>query len=421
MNRCAVSVVRTTINVTEKRIVLTGNRSPNVNADPDEATAALQLVSAMLATLLYLSMAMFVGSFFAGLVPLFVVLPERRLAQLTLYGAGLLVGAALIVVVPEGMHVALAPKPSAGVHASCAEAHLRTGRGFHAALMHNNSMAKQQALVQMAEAEATKAGMLLLRKAAAATGSHEASAVLDKLIKNHGLAVSHNGWGRRRSLQRRRLHGDEGDEQAEDAGIWLALGFAVLLCAEQLSATSGGHAHSHGDTEAPQQPQQQQQRPPPTQGTSVATKGLLIHAFADGIALGAASVGSTGQAQGAIFVALLVHKAPAAFGLTAHLLGRRCSRSQVRRQLFLFAAAAPVGALATYGGAELLGVSSGSRSTGVHSFVARSLLFSGGSFLYVACGHVVPEAVSGALSKQILSRKELCGWLLAGLLSPALL
>jgi zinc transporter 9 len=53
--------------------------------------------------LLLLCTAMFVGAFGSGYIPLYFSWSERRLRLVTIFGAGLLVGTALVVIIPEGV------------------------------------------------------------------------------------------------------------------------------------------------------------------------------------------------------------------------------------------------------------------------------------------------------------------------------
>lgn len=94
--------------------------------------------------------------------------------------------------------------------------------------------------------------------------------------------------------------------------------------------------------------------------------GLLFHAIADGISLGAASLVS-GQPQGSsftesatsglsvvIFLSIIVHKAPVAFSLTtffllhAHGLSTRVHFTYMKRALIVFSLATPFGAILTW-------------------------------------------------------------------------
>jgi zinc transporter 9 len=92
-----------------------------------------------------------------------------------------------------------------------------------------------------------------------------------------------------------------------------------------------------------------------------------------------------------VFFAILLHKAPSAFGLSTFLLGTGVySRKTVRQQIIAFSAAAPVTAMLTL---ILLSVQNFHDETRL-LWTAILLLFSGGSFLYVAAVHVLPEVLS---------------------------
>lgn len=121
--------------------------------------------------------------------------------------------------------------------------------------------------------------------------------------------------------------------------------------------------------------------PTPKQSRSLATTtGLVIHAAADGIAMGASATTADMKLGLIIFVAIMLHKAPAAFGLTSVLLKQGLSKRAARGHLIVFSLAAPFGALGTYmlisliGGANMEG-ESGQWWTGM------LLLFSAGTFL----------------------------------------
>lgn len=117
------------------------------------------------------------------------------------------------------------------------------------------------------------------------------------------------------------------------------------------------------------------------------TTGLVIHAAADGIALGASSTAhSSTSLPFIIFIALVLHKAPAAFGLTAVLLRRNVSRRRIKGYLLVFSLAAPVGTLASWAAATSVsggGYLSGGSESATGFATGVLLLFSGGTFLYV--------------------------------------
>ncbi|GAA5903801.1 hypothetical protein JCM8208_006583 [Rhodotorula glutinis] len=135
--------------------------------------------------------------------------------------------------------------------------------------------------------------------------------------------------------------------------------------------------------------------------------GMLTHSLADGISLGASSLplaasaatatataagdsASSSPLQLVIFVAILLHKAPTAFALSSLLLSSPAtSRAFTRRALVLFSLAAPLGALATYALLSLVGAHGGTGSA-AGWWTGLALVFSGGTFLFVAT-HAVRE------------------------------
>lgn len=54
-------------------------------------------------TLLALSGSMFIGCYFSGIIPVSVKLSEDKINIVSILGAGLLVGTALTVIIPEGV------------------------------------------------------------------------------------------------------------------------------------------------------------------------------------------------------------------------------------------------------------------------------------------------------------------------------
>uniref|UniRef100_A0AAQ4NXY5 Zinc transporter ZIP9 n=1 Tax=Gasterosteus aculeatus aculeatus TaxID=481459 RepID=A0AAQ4NXY5_GASAC len=124
------------------------------------------------------------------------------------------------------------------------------------------------------------------------------------------------------------------------------------------------------------------------------TLGLVVHAAADGVALGAAASTSQTSVQLIVFVAIMLHKAPAAFGLVSFLMHAGLERNRIRKHLLVFALAAPVLAMLTF-----LGLSQSSKEA-LSDFNATgvAMLFSAGTFLYVATVHVLPEVGGGSHS-----------------------
>nr|XP_005905805.2 PREDICTED: zinc transporter ZIP9 isoform X2 [Bos mutus] len=233
-----------------------------------------------------LSLAMLVGCYVAGIIPLAVNFSEERLKLVTVLGAGLLCGTALAVIVPEGVH------------------------------------ALYEDILE---------------------GKHHQASQTQNVIASDKVAVIPVAHEHEHSHDHTQLHAY--------IGVSLVLGFVFMLLVDQIGSS---HVHSTD---------------------------------ADGVALGAAASTSQTSVQLIVFVAIMLHKAPAAFGLVSFLMHAGLERNRIRKHLLVFALAAPVMSMVTY-----LGLSKSSKealsevnATGV------AMLFSAGTFLYVATVHVLPE------------------------------
>lgn len=200
---------------------------------------------------------------------------------------------------------------------------------------------------------------------------------------------------------------DEGHDPHAWVGLSLISGFVLMYLIDtlprQASSPSqpqrfhislGSFSLNHRSASMPSE---MAETPDPSASTSSGSRpssttvGLVIHAAADGIALGASST-TTSRLSFIIFLALMIHKAPAAFGLTTTLLKQGLSKRAAKAHLILFSVAAPIGALFTWGAAHILGFTSASlgHSLGAEFATGVLLLFSGGTFLYVAM-HTMQE------------------------------
>ncbi|KAG0252927.1 hypothetical protein BG011_006673 [Mortierella polycephala] len=197
-------------------------------------------------------------------------------------------------------------------------------------------------------------------------------------------------------------HTHDEDEEDNDVhkyiGLALLAGFILMFLIDQMGPT---HAHSHNNhvsvadfTELHNlQLDDSNIRMPSAAGMNAGSKmrgnpitiGLVVHAAADGIALGASA--SRPELRLIVFLAIMLHKAPAAFGLATVLLQHGFSRRQTRQQVGIFSLAAPIGAIVTYMFIQLSGQHD---EASLHWWTGMLLLFSGGTFLYVAM-HVMSE------------------------------
>lgn len=265
------------------------------------------------------------SSFLAGALPLSFSLSQPRLRLVASLGAGLLVGSCLIVILPEGI----------------------------------------EAL-------------------AAATGQQGQSP--------KPKARAPDGTPRRDAAPAQ----EHPELPAFHIGFALVIGFALMFLIDRLprhatekfqSAPASRHVSLENLAGSSVSSDQESDgflgslTPSPKQTRNLATTtGLVIHAAADGIAMGASATTSNLNVGLIIFLAILVHKAPAAFGLTSVLLKQGLSKRAARVHLMVFSLAAPAGALATYFLVSLIG-GEGMAGESAQWWTGMLLLFSAGTFL----------------------------------------
>ncbi|XP_059219660.1 zinc transporter ZIP9 isoform X2 [Stomoxys calcitrans] len=157
-------------------------------------------------------------------------------------------------------------------------------------------------------------------------------------------------------------------DHTREIGFSLVLGFVFMMLVDQISQKRNLRSNT-GDK------------------TITATVGLVVHAAVDGVALGAAATTSHQDVEIIVFLAIMLHKAPAAFGLVSFLLHEKIERHIIRKHLAVFSLSAPVLTVLTYFGIgkEQKETLNSLNATGI------AMLFSAGTFLYVATVHVLPE------------------------------
>ncbi|GAA6213962.1 zinc transporter ZIP9-like [Lates japonicus] len=257
-------------------------------------------------TVTFVSVAMFIGCFVLGFIPLLFRLSEKSLQFVSILGAGLLCGTALAITIPEGV------------------------------------------------------GLL--------EESWRASSISDVPPALNGS--ERNSTSTERGLPPRFF-----------TGVALTFGFTFMFVVDQI----GSYISMRDQTT----------RLPNSVGIT-ATLGLVIHAAADGFALGAAVATGQVTVQVIVFFAVILHKAPAAFGLVSFLMHAGLEKKYIQGHLLAFSAASPIVAITTY----FILHASGSSSQNQLSATGVGMLFSAGTFLYVATAHVLPEISSSSRTGQ---------------------
>ncbi|GAB7349814.1 hypothetical protein MBLNU459_g0522t2 [Dothideomycetes sp. NU459] len=333
--------------------------------------------------LLGLSLIMAIASFGAGSLPLSISLSPRQLRLITAVGTGVLVGTSLIVIIPEGIETLYSARGLDHAHSSSSRS--LSSRHIHHAIPLDSQGDAPRAV------EDRRTNPVLVSLYVSSTGHAER---LHDYRRSEETAPPQPAAGVPGSKEPLEEHSEW--EPHAWVGISLISGFILMYLVDRLprhaSASSqpqpsyislnrftlrrsGTQDDEQIDHDSIPSDDAHQSRPSST------TVGLVIHAAADGIALGASSTGSSRRLGLIVFLALMIHKAPAAFGLTSVLLKQGLSKRRARSHLVVFSLAAPVGALVTWATANTLGKGNFGGEEGTQFFTGVLLLFSGGTFL----------------------------------------
>lgn len=354
-----------------------------------------------LLTLLSLCVVMAAASFLAGILPLALNLSPSRLRLISTVGMGVLVGTSLIVIIPEGVDTLY----------SSANAHAHRKRDLLNVRHHVDWSHMSTGLEVAHRYEARALGESVNQFDTPGPVIPDLSTFPPpKTPTEPGVVgiMSEDESGRDKSE-------DSEEKEAHHAWIGIALiaGFILMFLIDKLpqhTASSKSRAQTHHialnnlgrrfnlttldrEEEADAFVDSAQPQPESPNRSSATTIGLVIHAAADGIALGASSSTSNTGLSFIIFFAIMVHKAPAAFGLTSVLLKQGLSKRMARAHLLIFSLAAPAGAFLTWLLVRSLGGTSTTSPQNSQWWTGILLLFSAGTFLYVAM-HAMQDITS---------------------------
>ncbi|RAK97197.1 Mn(2+) transporter ATX2 [Aspergillus ibericus CBS 121593] len=342
-------------------------------------------------TLLALSIVMAITSFVVGSLPLAFTLSPSQLRLISSLGMGVLVGTSLIVIIPEGVETLYsASSPSTRKELS----------------------SRSTTAVNWQHQAAPVTYFPSLREASDYPDTDQASpSILSTLPSVPVTVPTVQNEPPRLQGRKEETSNDQADESHDEdssphawIGIALISGFILMYLIDKLpvfaSPAKQERTPYHISLDNLGSGLRRNSSPsregglldagsiPRRSHSFATTTGLVIHAAADGIALGASS-SDTGLSF-IIFLAIMVHKAPASFGLTSVLLKQGLSSRTARAHLLIFSLAAPVGALMTFLFVQIMGSGSGSDDIGNRWRTGVLLLFSAGTFLYVAM-HTMQE------------------------------
>ncbi|TVY32985.1 Zinc transporter [Lachnellula occidentalis] len=343
--------------------------------------------------LVMLSVVMALASFLAGALPLSMTLSSSQLRLISTIGMGVLVGTSLIVIIPEGIEAVYSAK-SAG-HSHTRRSLQLWGRGAEASWHSSanftplNVRGAEDSILEREDAPVLGLQEKAVPAAPTTPTASKQTDLPEKVVQDPS--------------PKKEEHHDESSPPTFYIGLSLILGFILMYLIDKLprhaenmqpppptrhisldNLSMGLSSPSSPISDPESESFLQSLAPNPKQTRSLATTtGLVIHAAADGIAMGASASTDNTKLGFIIFIAIMVHKAPAAFGLTSVLLKQGLSKRAARGHLIIFSLAAPFGALSTWVMVNILG---GGHIDGERGqwWTGMLLLFSAGTFLYVA-------------------------------------
>ncbi|KAL4548184.1 hypothetical protein Ndes2526B_g07376 [Nannochloris sp. 'desiccata'] len=334
---------------------------------------------------------MFFGALGAGYIPYYITVRESKLQLISALGGGLLLGSALAVVIPEGFH-AFNDIGDADGH----DHHHHDDDGGH---LHDDGTATAAPPAGLAGL-ALVAGFLLMM-------------FLDQAQSHEHHHHHHHHVGHAHCSDDDTLAPPE--KPSSNAGTAAAVGTVSGVNPSADTPVSGHVIPSSDNSKGKLGAVASVTNLLGLGTTSAADRavlGLLVHCASDGLALGSAFLSGNAALSFVVGAAMVLHKAPMAFGLTSYLQSCRWPWAKAQRTLIIFSATAPASSLVTY--TLLSAVPMFTTPTAV----SLAILFSGGTFLHASTMHILPELQSHATGKFSV---EQLGAVAAGSVLPALL
>ncbi|KAJ1823811.1 hypothetical protein GGH91_000283 [Coemansia sp. RSA 2671] len=354
-------------------------------------------------------LAMFAGSWAAGCVPLYVRMDQSKFNLLALFGAGLLIGAALAVILPEGVETLsrslLSHKTKTETDDTLVESMNTTigwtlVAGFSLMFLIDNLFPTAHSHADTPDAPDNDSAACLDDIQMVPRGNGRALGNSDFTLNDARQPYPQNARADESMTSLAIANGDDSPRSADPGDDWRH------------------SAAVHQQQMPPARPQPRWRRLLGRLASALSPRylpstliGILVHSCADGLALGAAVASAHAADNGKnsddahsssleiiVFMALLLHKAPAAFGLITTLKQQGYAAYKLSVWLTVFAASAPLAALATFS-IFLLAQPAGGRhekSEGTQPWAGIVMLFSAGTFMYVAMAHTLAEAVHQA-------------------------
>ncbi|MCJ1310596.1 hypothetical protein MMC25_004261 [Agyrium rufum] len=333
-----------------------------------------------LVMVLSLSTIMAIASFIAGLLPLSFSLSQSQIRLISTIGVGVLVGTALIVIIPEGVET---------LYTAAEPTHTHERRGTTQVHPLRKTWSQSSAPLLVIPRDigdsnpfAALPGPVIPDGLDAAISGESSESDPPRTPIEPGIIgiLSEESNGKAPVTSQTRAHNPHAW-----VGVSLISGFILMYLIDTIPSLAPAtppprtlNIYSLSDLSSSPGASSSLSN---TQRPTATTLGLIIHSAADGIALGASS--NQPSLSFIIFLAIMVHKAPAAFGLTSVLLKQGLGKRAARAHLLAFSLAAPLGAIGTWLVVAVLGGAARDSASeeSMKWWTGVLLLFSGGTFL----------------------------------------
>lgn len=321
----------------------------------------------------------------AGLIPVFSKIKDNpeRLKMMTAIASGIIIASAMLIVIPEGYEIATqedAHDEDGALAGSIALVLLEVNHGEITNVQaieeiesllggHEDHDSHEEEAGHEEEANHEEVDMTLSESVEHTIGEYERGEI-NATAAIEEIEVAASGYN----------HMDEEGHEGHVSG--LLLGGAVLAGFMMMFVLEGagiGHAvheehHDHGDDHGHDHVHH-------NNSGWMLVLGLTLHSATDGLAIGAAAATGSIALTATVSLAVLIHKAPAAFSLGVFSMHEREERNDIIKDVVIFSLATPIMMLLAY--YSLADLES--------RIIGLAMLFSAGTFLYIATVDTLPD------------------------------
>ena len=338
-----------------------------------------------MSVLLYATVVLIIA-LICGLAPILMGIKENkeRLKQLTGIAAGIILASAMLVVIPEGYELATTDEHSAeeALAGTVALVILEVGHGEITA----------SAGIEEIEGLLGGHGDVHEEDAHGHESEESLSGKIEHVIEEFESGEINASTGIEEIEELVSSHSHDSGHEEHASGLLMGgailAGFLLMFILEgsgmghSVHEEHHDHEHSHGHGHIHH-----------AAAGGLLVFGLTMHAATDGLAVGAAAASGDLAVTATVLLAVLIHKGPAAFSLGVFSAHERAERKDSIKDVVIFSLATPIMIILAY--FALSGLET--------NLIGLTMLFSAGTFLYVATVDTLPDIHNPETGKKALT------------------